>query len=40
MISAPEALERLREGNLRYVEETRSSDTLTGRTRRRAVAGP
>ncbi len=38
MISAPEALERLREGNLRYVEETRSSDTLTGRTRRRAVA--
>jgi len=38
MISAPEALERLREGNLRYVEETRSSDTLTGRMRRRAVA--
>jgi carbonic anhydrase len=38
MISAAEALERLREGNLRYVEETRSSDTLTGRMRRRAVA--
>jgi carbonic anhydrase len=38
MISAPEALERLREGNLRFVEETRSSDTLTGRVRRRAVA--
>ena len=38
MISAPEALQRLREGNLRYVEETRSSDTLTGRSRRRAVA--
>jgi carbonic anhydrase len=38
MISAQEALQRLREGNLRYVEETRSSDTLTGRVRRRAVA--
>jgi carbonic anhydrase len=38
MVSAPEALERLREGNLRYVEETRSNDTLTGRSRRRAVA--
>lgn len=38
MISAQEALQRLREGNQRYVEETRSSDTLTGRVRRRAVA--
>jgi carbonic anhydrase len=38
MISAQEALQLLCEGNLRYVEETRSSDTLTGRTRRRAVA--
>ncbi|MEJ1960738.1 MAG: carbonic anhydrase [Gammaproteobacteria bacterium] len=38
MVSAQEALERLREGNQRYVEETRSSDTLTGRSRRRAVA--
>jgi carbonic anhydrase len=38
MIPAQEALQRLREGNQRYVEETRSSDTLTGRTRRRAVA--
>ena len=38
MISAQEALQRLREGNQRYVEETRSSDTLTGRSRRRAVA--
>ncbi len=40
MISAPEALERLREGNLRYVEETRSSDTLTGRPRHGAASGP
>ncbi len=38
MISGQEALQQLREGNLRYVEETRSSDTLTGRSRRRAVA--
>jgi carbonic anhydrase len=38
MISAQEALQRLREGNQRYVEETRSGDTLTGRVRRRAVA--
>jgi len=38
MISAQEGLQRLREGNQRYVEETRSSDTLTGRVRRRAVA--
>src|SRR5512139_2370611 len=38
MISAQEALQRLRDGNQRYVEETRSSDTLTGRVRRRAVA--
>ena len=38
MIPAQEALQRLREGNQRYVEETRSSDTLTGRVRRRAVA--
>jgi carbonic anhydrase len=38
MISAQEGLQRLREGNQRFVEETRSSDTLTGRVRRRAVA--
>jgi carbonic anhydrase len=38
MISAQEGLQLLREGNQRYVEETRSSDTLTGRVRRRAVA--
>jgi carbonic anhydrase len=38
MNSAREALQRLREGNQRYVEETRSSDTLTGRVRRRKVA--
>jgi carbonic anhydrase len=38
MNSAREALERLREGNQRFVTESRSSDTLTGRTRRREVA--
>jgi carbonic anhydrase len=38
MIPVPEALERLREGNLRFVSETRGDDTLTGRARRRAVA--
>jgi carbonic anhydrase len=38
MIPAPEALARLREGNLRFVSETRGDDTLTGRARRHAVA--
>ena len=34
MISAREALERLREGNRRFVSGTRSRDTLTDQTRR------
>jgi carbonic anhydrase len=34
MISAREALERLREGNRRFVSDVRSHDTLTSRTRR------
>ena len=38
MISAREALERLREGNLRFVSGVRSSDTLTSRTRRSELA--
>lgn len=38
MISAPEALERLREGNHRFVMEVRRRDTLTGQTRRRELA--
>jgi len=38
MISAQEALDRLREGNLRFVSETRGSDSLTSPTRRREVA--
>jgi carbonic anhydrase len=38
MIPAPEALARLREGNARFVSETRGDDTLTGRARRNAVA--
>src|SRR2546423_9742708 len=37
MISAPEALERLRQGNLRFVSEVRSHDTLTSQARRLAV---
>jgi len=34
MISAREALERLREGNRRFVSDVRSGDTLTSQTRR------
>jgi len=34
MISAQEALERLREGNRRFVSDVRSRDTLTSQTRR------
>ena len=37
MISAHEALTRLREGNARFVADTRSTDSLTSRTRRRAL---
>ena len=38
MIPAPEALERLREGNRRFVAEVRDSDAPTSQTRRREVA--
>jgi carbonic anhydrase len=38
MISAREALERLREGNRRFVSDTRSSETLTSQTRRAELA--
>ncbi|MEO5863383.1 MAG: carbonic anhydrase [Burkholderiales bacterium] len=38
MISAKEALERLREGNARFVAEVRSSDAPTSQTRRRELA--
>jgi carbonic anhydrase len=38
MISAREALERLREGNRRFVSGVRSSDTLTSGTRRSELA--
>jgi carbonic anhydrase len=38
MISAQEALERLRAGNRRFVSEVRSHDTLTSRTRRSELA--
>jgi carbonic anhydrase len=38
MIPALDALERLREGNRRFVEDNRTSDTLAGKTRRREVA--
>src|SRR3989449_6240356 len=38
MISAQEALERLREGNHRFVMDVRRRDTLTGQTRRRELA--
>src|SRR5262245_5813396 len=34
MISAQEALERLREGNRRFVSDMRSRETLTNQTRR------
>lgn len=37
-ISAREALERLQEGNLRFVSDVRSSDTLASQTRRNQVA--
>jgi len=38
MISPREALERLREGNRRFVSGARSSDTLTSQTRRSELA--
>jgi carbonic anhydrase len=38
MISAQEALERLREGNRRFVADVRSRDTLMGQTRRNELA--
>src|SRR3989338_1759429 len=38
MISAQEALERLREGNRRFVSDVRSRDTFTSETRRRELA--
>ena len=38
MISAPEALERLREGNGRFVSGVRSSNILTSQTRRNELA--
>ena len=38
MISAREALERLREGNSRFVSGVRSSDILTSQTRRNELA--
>lgn len=38
MISAQEALERLREGNSRFVSDVRSRDTLTSQARRRELA--
>ena len=38
MISAREGLERLREGNRRFVSDVRSRDTLTSQTRRAELA--
>jgi len=38
MISARDALDRLREGNRRFVSGIRSSDTLTSQTRRSELA--
>jgi carbonic anhydrase len=38
MISAAEALERLRDGNRRFVSDARSGDTPTSRARRRELA--
>src|SRR2546422_6191475 len=38
MISAKEALERLREGNHRFVMDVRRRDTLTGQARRSELA--
>ena len=37
MISAQEAVERLREGNLRFVSDERSSDTFISQSRRREL---
>lgn len=37
MISAQEALDRLREGNRRFVDDSRSSDHLSSTSRRRAL---
>jgi carbonic anhydrase len=39
MISATDALERLREGNRRFVADVRSSDTLRSRAHRSELAG-
>jgi carbonic anhydrase len=39
MISAPEALTRLREGNHRFVSDARSGDTLTTQARRNELTG-
>ncbi len=38
MVSAPEALDRLREGNRRFVANVRSLDALTSHARRNALA--
>lgn len=38
MISAPEALERLREGNRRFVSDVRSRDSIASQARRSALA--
>ena len=38
MISPREALERLREGNRRFVSDVRSGNTITGQTRRNELA--
>ena len=38
MIPAKEALQRLREGNLRFVSDVRASNTLSGQNRRNEVA--
>jgi carbonic anhydrase len=38
MISARDALERLREGNRRFAQDALSRDTITGRTRRTQLA--
>jgi carbonic anhydrase len=38
MISVREALERLREGNRRFVSDVRGRDTLTSKTRRHELA--
>src|SRR5205823_1707865 len=38
MTSADEAIERLRSGNCRFVQETRNGDAQAGESRRREVA--